>query len=69
MKLRTAIAASALLAASAASAQIADIVNQIPGLIQPALSGSLNYKGFVETGFAGGFGDYRANVFLSLIHI
>lgn len=63
MKLRTAIAASALLAASAASAQIADIVNQIPGLIQPALSGSLNYKGFVETGFAGGFGDYRANVF------
>ena len=54
MKLRTAIAASALLAASAASAQIADIVNQIPGLIQPALSGSLNYKGFVETGFAGG---------------
>lgn len=61
--LRTAIALSTLFSASLASAQIADIVNQIPGLIQPALSGSLNYKGLVETGFAGGFGDYRANVF------
>lgn len=48
---------------SGVSAQLYEIASQLPGLIQPALSGSLNYKGFVETGFAGGFGDYRANVF------
>ncbi len=45
-----------------ASAQLYEIANQIPNLISPALSGSLNYKGYVEAGFAGGIGNYRANV-------
>lgn len=61
--LRKVALVSLLVAPAGASAQFYEIANQLPGLIQPALSGSLNYKGFVESGFAGGFGDYRANVF------
>ena len=59
---RAAILSIALAAATSASAQLYEIANQIPQLIQPALSGSVNYKGFVETGFAGGVGNYKANV-------
>ena len=44
-----------------ASAQYFQIANQIPGLLQPALSGSMRYRGFVEgTGIAG-IGPHRAN--------
>ena len=32
------------------SAQYYEIANRLPGLIRPALSGSLNYKGFIEAG-------------------
>ena len=57
------LVALTLISAVSASAQLYEIASQIPQLIRPALSGSLNYKGFIETGFAGGFGDYRANTF------
>lgn len=61
--LRILLACLGIATASSASAQLYEIANQLPGLIQPALSGSLNYKGFVETGFAGGVGNYKANIF------
>lgn len=44
-----------------ADAQYAQIVNQIPELLQPALSGSMNYKGFVDVTSTFGVGDDRAN--------
>ncbi|MCM1505434.1 MAG: hypothetical protein NC127_09590 [Muribaculum sp.] len=43
-------------------AQYYQIANQIPQLISPALSGSLNYKGFVELSGMAGLGHNRANV-------
>lgn len=61
--IRNLVAAAAILTAATASAQWYQAVSQIPSLIQPALSGSLSYKGFVETGFTGGFGnDWKANI-------
>lgn len=55
--------ATAVLAGSTAtaSAQYYEIANQLPSLIQPALSGSLNYKGFIEAGYLKGFGNYNAD--------
>lgn len=52
-----------MLAVSAfsASAQYYQIANQLPQLIQPALSGSLNYKGYVELAGIVGMGHNRAN--------
>ncbi len=44
-----------------ASAQYYEIANQLPGLLQPALSGSMNYKGYVEASGMTGFGNNRAN--------
>lgn len=44
-----------------ASAQYYEIANQIPGLLQPMLSGSMNYKGYVEATGIAGFGNNRAN--------
>lgn len=52
---------AAMLGAVTASAQYYQIANQIPGLISPALSGSLNYKGFVEFSGLAGLGTNRAN--------
>ncbi|MCX4288477.1 MAG: hypothetical protein OSJ46_03155 [Duncaniella sp.] len=49
------------MAAGAASAQYYEIANRLPGLLSPALSGSLNYKGFVELSGVAGLGDNRAN--------
>lgn len=46
---------------SAASAQYYQLANQIPQLIQPALLGGLNYKGFVEAGYTAGIGPRKAN--------
>ncbi len=43
-------------------AQYYQIANQLPQLISPALSGSLNYKGFVEVSGLAGVGHNRANV-------
>ena len=44
-----------------ASAQYSDIVNGIANAITPALSGSGAYKGFVETSYTQGFGNYRTS--------
>lgn len=57
----------ALLAACAvcsfnATAQYYELANQLPGLIQPALSGSLNYKGFLEASYTQGLGKSKANI-------
>ncbi len=52
-------------APSALHAQYYEIANQLPGLIQPVLSGSVNYKGFVEASYTQGLGKYKAN-FLEL---
>ncbi len=42
-------------------AQYYQIANQLSGLISPALSGSMNYKGYVEASGLAGFGDNHAN--------
>ena len=56
------ITAFALLACSQSiDAQYAQIASRIPGLIQPALSGSLNYKGYVELSGVAGVGTNKAN--------
>ena len=47
---------------AAVSAQYYQIANQIPQLLSPALSGSLNYKGFVELTGMPGLGHNRANI-------
>ncbi len=46
---------------SSANAQYAQIVNQIPELLSPALSGSMNYRGFVDATATFGIGNDRAN--------
>ncbi len=56
-----ALAAVSLLAPQGASAQIYEITNQIPQLLQPALSGSASYKGFVEASYVQGVGDDKIN--------
>ena len=40
-----------------ANAQFYEIANQIPQLLSPALSGSFNYKGYVEVSYLKGLGD------------
>lgn len=56
-----AITGAAMLTSSSANAQYAQIANQIPDIISPALSGSMNYKGFVEATATFGIGNDRAN--------
>lgn len=46
---------------SNANAQYYEIANQIPQLIRPALSGSMNYKGFIEAGYNKTMGSYQAD--------
>lgn len=48
-------------AAIPAKAQYYEIANQLPQLIRPALSGSFNYKGFVEGSYLAGVGGRRAS--------
>lgn len=61
-KLSILLAALALLLCTpAAKAQYYELANQLPKLISPALSGSLNYKGYVELSGLAGLGDNRAN--------
>ncbi len=52
---------SAFLSGSTASAQLYQIANQLPSLISPALSGSMNYKGFVDAHYIKGLGDCNAD--------
>lgn len=59
--LRSAIIAAAALLPAGVSAQYYEIANQLPGMIQPILSGSLNYKGFIEASYTQGLGHYKAN--------
>lgn len=44
-----------------AKGQYYEAASQLTNLISPALSGSLNYRGFVEVSGLAGFGDNRAN--------
>ena len=44
-----------------ASAQYYEIANQLPGLIQPALSGAMNYKGSIDAGYSHTLGKYNAD--------
>lgn len=46
----------------AASAQYAQIANELSDLVRPALSGSGSYRGFVEATGTAGFGTNRANI-------
>lgn len=51
------IAVSLLIgAASSASAQYYDMANQLVNMVQPALTGSLNYRGFADVGYTTGVG-------------
>lgn len=60
-RLLTLVTLGAAAVALPASAQYYQIANQLPQLIQPALSGSLNYKGFVETSYVQGVGNNKAD--------
>ncbi|MCM1028685.1 MAG: hypothetical protein NC342_05735 [Pseudoflavonifractor sp.] len=55
------IACLLALVSQGAKAQYYELANQLPQLITPALSGSLNYKGFVEATGTAGVGENRAN--------
>lgn len=59
------LAGVAMLCAQPAEAQYYEIANQLPSLISPALSGSFNYKGFVDASGIAGVGNDKAN-FISL---
>lgn len=64
MKKIFALAVAAVLAvgmAVPARAQYYEIANQLSGLISPALSGSMQYRGFVEASGLAGMGKNRAN--------
>lgn len=64
MTRRFSLIALTLLAAAItipARAQYYQMASQLPQLISPALSGSLNYKGFVDMTGTAGFGHNRAN--------
>lgn len=55
------IAVSGFFSTQPVSAQYYQIANQLPGLLSPALSGSMNYKGYVDISGIAGFGNNRAN--------
>lgn len=55
------IAVAAFIGTSSASAQYYQIANQITDMLQPALFGGFNYKGYVEGDFIKGVGSYNAN--------
>ena len=64
MKKLLSLAVAAVLAAGMAVpalAQYYEIANQLPSLISPALSGSMQYRGFVEASGLAGMGKNRAN--------
>lgn len=44
-----------------AGAQFYQIANQIPNMLSPALSGSLNYKGYVEASYLAGLGSDKVS--------
>lgn len=56
-----AAAAFSLFSTGAAHAQYYQIANQMGQMLQPALSGAFNYKGFVEAEYLQGIGTNKAN--------
>lgn len=48
-------------ATGAANAQYYQMANQLQQLITPALSGSFNYKGYVDASYLKGVGDKKAD--------
>lgn len=54
--------AVAVAGAQSAHAQYYEMVNQVPALLSPALSGSFNYKGYVEASGIAGIGNNRVNI-------
>ncbi len=60
--LRHSILASALIfVASSAHAQYYELANQLANVIQPALSGSMRYKGFASASYVKNLGDFNAD--------
>lgn len=51
----------ALSGAASARAQYYDMANQLVSMVQPALSGGFNYRGFLDAGFTGGIGRNGCN--------
>lgn len=51
-----------LLVSTSGKAQFYQIANQLPGLIQPALSGSFNYKGYIDASYLGGVGNHKVDI-------
>lgn len=47
--------------ATSANAQFYQIANQLPSLIQPALMGGLNYKGYVDVSYLAGVGSRKVD--------
>lgn len=60
-KIVGAAAVACAMTTGTAHAQYYEIANQLSGLISPALSGSMNYRGFVEAKGVAGIGTNRAN--------
>ncbi len=58
---RIMMAAAMLGCSAAASAQYYELANQITNVLSPALSGSMNYKGYVDVSGVAGVGHNRAN--------
>ena len=52
---------AAIFGASEVKGQYYDMVTQLPNVLSPALSGSLNYKGYVDATATFGLGSDRAN--------
>lgn len=49
------------LCSTVGKAQFYQIANQLPGLIQPALAGGLNYKGYVDVSYLKGLGNRQVD--------
>lgn len=58
---RTIVMAVMLSVCGSAGAQFYQIANQVPNLISPALSGSFNYRGFVDMSYTKGVGTRNAD--------
>lgn len=58
---KIAVALTALFAGITAHAQYYQLANQIPQMLQPALSGGFNYKGFVDASYTKGVGPRQAD--------
>lgn len=56
------IGVSLLATSSVASAQYYQIANQLGNMISPALSGSLNYKGYIEGSYTAGLGSVKTDL-------